>query len=86
MIDVPSGETATVIDTKWKRLKTDQEDARNGVAQSDLYQLYAYAHRYQSPDNVLLYPRVEGVSAKAYRLIGEEDKRVRIEFGTSAEI
>jgi 5-methylcytosine-specific restriction endonuclease McrBC regulatory subunit McrC len=48
--------------------------------QADLYQLYAYAHRYDSPDNVLLYPRVRGVTAKTYSLVGEEGKRIRIEF------
>lgn len=80
IIDSDHGHTRTIIDTKWKRLKSDSEDSKNGVSQADLYQLYAYAHRYNSPDNVLLYPKVEGVTAKAYRLDGEDDKQIRIEF------
>ena len=80
IIDSAPRQTKVIIDTKWKRLKSDKEDARNGVSQVDLYQLYAYAHRYDSPDNVLLYPKVRGVTAKAYSLVGEEGKRIRIEF------
>ena len=80
IIDSAPQRTKVIIDTKWKRLKSDKEDAKNGVLQSDLYQLYAYAHRYDSPDNVLLYPKVRGVTAKTYTLVGEEGKRIRIEF------
>ena len=55
--------------------------AGTGAAQADLYQLYAYAHRYRSPDNVLLYPAVPGATAKRYRLEGEEkETTIRIEF------
>jgi 5-methylcytosine-specific restriction enzyme subunit McrC len=43
-----------VIDTKWKRLK--QETARESVASSDMYQMYAYVRRYFAPQVVLLYP------------------------------
>ncbi len=32
-----------VIDTKWKRLKSSDEDDKNGVSQADMYQMYAYA-------------------------------------------
>jgi 5-methylcytosine-specific restriction enzyme subunit McrC len=80
IIDSALQRTKVIIDTKWKRLKSDKEDAKNGVLQADLYQLYAYAHRYDSPDNVLLYPKVRGVTAKTYTLVGEEGKRIRIEF------
>ena len=62
-------EPVLVLDTKWKRLLSDAEDRSNGVGRSDLYQLYAYATRYGCPRNVLLYPKLEGVSNKAYRLI-----------------
>jgi 5-methylcytosine-specific restriction enzyme subunit McrC len=43
-----------ILDTKWKQLSI--EEARDGVAQSDLYQMYAYANCYDCPDVVLLYP------------------------------
>ena len=53
------GETAFVIDTKWKRLK--EEDHREGIATSDIYQMYAYAKRYAAPEVLLLYPHYEAL-------------------------
>jgi 5-methylcytosine-specific restriction enzyme subunit McrC len=47
-----------LIDTKYKRL--DKSDLKLGVSQSDFYQMYAYAHRYECPRVVLLYPQMEG--------------------------
>jgi len=80
LIEDEGGVPQTIIDTKWKRLSTDEEDARNGVAQGDIYQLYAYSHRYGAPDSVLLYPRVVGVTAKQYTLDGDDsDRSLRVE-------
>ncbi len=80
VIDDDRGTVGLILDTKWKCLKSDAIDAKNGVPQSDMYQLYAYAHRYQSADNVLLFPRVDGVSPKRYRLAEDESKVIRVEF------
>ena len=80
VVDDGAGGVRLILDTKWKRLKSDVEDSKNGVSQSDLYQLYAYAHRYESPDNVLLFPRVAGVSPKTYLVVGAEKKALRVEF------
>lgn len=44
-----------LIDTKYKRLD-GSERANLGVSQSDLYQMFAYAHRYDCPRVILLYP------------------------------
>ena len=79
IVDGAHGRPQLILDTKWKRLLRDVEDARNGVSQADLYQLYAYATRYKCPDNVLLFPRVEGVTPKSYRIDGGEG-RLRVEF------
>jgi len=79
VIDGPESTAAMIIDTKWKRLLSDKEDAKNGVSQADLYQLYAYATRYESPDSILLYPKVQGVSPKIYYLEGDTSKRIRTE-------
>lgn len=77
--DEVGSKPALILDTKWKRLLTDAEDRKNGVRQSDLYQLYAYANRYQCQNCVLLYPDVDGVSNKNYQLDGfEEAWNVRI--------
>lgn len=87
--EVPS----LIIDTKWKRLKSSDEDDKNGVSQADMYQMYAYAQRYQCNDVLLLYPKVAGVAEKMYLLEDDECRRIRIgfvdvsrDFGTSAGV
>lgn len=73
--------TRLILDTKWKRLLTDAEDRKNGVSQGDVYQLYAYANRFKSPDNLLLYPMVPGVTAKRYVLQDDPlERQIRVEF------
>lgn len=49
-------ETLMVIDTKWKRLSDQVDDARQGVSQSDIYQMMAYGRLYRCSDLMLLYP------------------------------
>jgi len=81
MIDNNHGKLRLILDTKWKHLKSDEEDSTNGVSQADIYQLYAYAHRYQCPENILLFPYVDGVTAKSYTIIeGYCSDKIRIEF------
>ena len=60
------GSVQTVVDTKWKVLSRDVEGRKNGVAEAYMYQVLAYATRFESKDNVLLYPAVEGVTPKEY--------------------
>ena len=48
------GQTAFIIDTKWKRLK--EAEYREGVTSADVYQMFAYATQYIAPDVVLLFP------------------------------
>jgi len=77
----PDGTPKLILDTKWKHLLSDQEDRKNGVSQGDIYQLYAYAHRYGCQDNVLLFPSVGGVSPKSYFIEGnKQNHQIRIEF------
>lgn len=45
-----------VIDTKWKRISSRIDDPKQGVSQSDIYQMMAYAHLYKAPRLTLLYP------------------------------
>ncbi|KVE73706.1 McrC family protein [Burkholderia vietnamiensis] len=49
-----NGSVDWILDTKWKELTAG--DVKDGVAQSDLYQMYAYASCYNCADVVLLYP------------------------------
>lgn len=55
-------ENRTVImDTKWKRLKNNAK-INYGISQSDMYQMYAYAKKYNTGEIYLLYPLAEGFS------------------------
>ena len=49
-----AGKIAFIIDTKWKRLKETAN--REGVASSDVYQMFAYASKYAASNVSLLYP------------------------------
>jgi 5-methylcytosine-specific restriction enzyme subunit McrC len=81
VVDDEQGKPRLILDTKWKHLKSDNEDSKNGVSQSDIYQLYAYAHRYQCPENILLFPKVDGATAKSYIIKeGYCSHQIRIEF------
>jgi len=50
---------AWIVDTKWKQLS--EEKAKEGIAQSDFYQMYAYANCYRCPEVILLYPHHAGL-------------------------
>jgi 5-methylcytosine-specific restriction enzyme subunit McrC len=70
-----------ILDTKWKRLLSDEVDTKNGVQQSDMYQLYAYATRYQCAQNILLFPRLHGVTPKRYKLFEDNHSlELRVDF------
>lgn len=54
-------EVVQVIDTKWKRISSRIDDPKQGVSQSDVYQMMAYAHLYKAPRLTLLYPHHDGI-------------------------
>lgn len=53
--------TVLVIDTKWKRLSRRVDDPKQGVSQSDIYQMMAYGELYHSDHLMLLYPHHPGL-------------------------
>lgn len=59
VVGLKGNDAAWIIDTKWKELS--KEEAKEGVAQGDMYQMYAYSNRYACSDVVLLYPHHEGL-------------------------
>lgn len=67
-----------LLDTKWKCLKSDEEDIKNGVSSADMYQMYAYATRYDCSNVILLYPDTGEVTPKSYCLMGDEEKRISV--------
>ena len=51
-------ENETILDTKWK-IPDSNEDKKHGIAQSDLYQMFAYACKFKIYDIKLVYPLCE---------------------------
>ncbi len=47
-----------IADTKYKIVYSDKNDPKNGMSQNDLYQMIAYAIRFNIQDIVLLYPNM----------------------------
>lgn len=55
--DIVIGEGVTIADTKWKVLS--EEKSYQGISQSDVYQMYAYATKYQHCQKIaLIYPKI----------------------------
>ncbi|MDF2393582.1 restriction endonuclease [Aeromonas sp. 2MA4] len=54
------GNKRWVMDVKWKRLDSGDRDGKYGISQGDLYQLFAYGHKYLNEQDdghlVLIYP------------------------------
>lgn len=58
-------EVVMIIDTKWKRIGSNIEDAKRGVSQADVYQMMAYARLYRCSEVMLLYPHHAGLGSDA---------------------
>lgn len=54
------GCNSVILDTKWKRVGSALND---GMSQADMYQMYAYQHRYDAAKTILVYPRHEEIEA-----------------------
>lgn len=67
-----SGRVVFILDAKWKEIDASKPDKNYGIAQSDLYQLYAYGKRYKCRKLALVYPRTRKFKAPlTYRLVDE---------------
>ena len=70
-----------VIDTKWKRIGLDPNQANRGVSQADVYQMMAYARLYRCADVMLLYPHHNALGRyqleEGYRML-EGNERLRV--------
>ena len=56
--DLKSAKTKCIADTKWKILNFSRDDY--GIAQGDLYQMFAYLAKYQCAKGYLIYPKIAG--------------------------
>jgi 5-methylcytosine-specific restriction enzyme subunit McrC len=72
-----SGGENQVLDTKWKLLDQKASSTRDkyGISQSDLYQLFAYGHKYQNGSGhmMLIYPAHSGFDKPLPRFDYSED-------------
>jgi len=74
------GDTIIVLDTKWKRLKDDISH-NYGISQADMYQMYAYAKKYDTENICLIYPlhdEVKHLSDISFTANEKDDEHIKI--------
>ncbi|EII8776376.1 restriction endonuclease [Campylobacter coli] len=71
-------ENETILDTKWK-IPDSNEDKKHGIAQSDLYQMFAYACKFKIHDIKLIYPLCE-------RTMNLQDTIKELEFNANEHL
>ena len=59
-----------IIDTKWKRL-VNKYSVNYNIAQQDMYQMFAYGHKYDCQNIWLIYPRTEDMNGIIQKFISE---------------
>jgi len=59
---IKTDERALIADTKYKIVYSDEKDPKNGISQNDLYQMLAYAVRFEVNEIILFYPNRVGQS------------------------
>lgn len=64
-----------IADTKYKKLSMD--DAKYGVSQTDLYQMFAYSRKYRTPNIILIYPKTNNVQPHTLELPDETKVTIR---------
>ena len=85
VITKDDGCSKIILDTKWKRL-TDKR-ANYGISQADMYQVYAYAKKYETGDVWLLYPATEEMRGHEDIVFKSDDNvQVRVFFVDVAKI
>lgn len=52
-------ENKMILDTKWKIPDDSEDEKKHGISQSDLYQMFAYANKYEIKEIYLIYPLCE---------------------------
>lgn len=77
-IVLDDGRSTIVMDTKWKLLS---ENMRNyGIAQSDMYQMYAYSKKYNAQKIVLLYPQLDNLQGTDISFYSDDGVNVEVSF------
>lgn len=79
VVTCKSDNAVFVLDTKWKLLNNNSA-VNYGIAQSDMYQMYAYQKKYSATNVTLLYPKTENVSDDRNIEFVSDDAKVRVKF------
>ena len=72
-----------IADTKYKIVYSDEKDPKKGISQTDLYQMLAYAVRFNVDEIILFYPNTvsqeqEGETALTIKDALADDKEISI--------
>ena len=82
LIATNHGQSLVVMDTKWKLLDQVDRSKKYGISQADMYQLYAYGHKYlkgyERKELMLIYPKTPGFSSALDDFTYEDMFRVRV--------
>ena len=85
-IVVKKGDRTIIMDTKWKSL-INNEGKNYGISQGDMYQMYAYSKKYNTPEIWLLYPvNAEMRGHAPISFYSGDDTYVRLHFVDVANI
>lgn len=85
-IVVKKGSRTIILDTKWKSL-INNEGKNYGISQADMYQMYAYSKKYNTPEIWLLYPvNTEMRGHAPISFYSGDDTYVRLHFVDVANI
>jgi 5-methylcytosine-specific restriction enzyme subunit McrC len=74
-----------VIDTKWKRLGRRADDPKQGIGQTDVYQMMAYGQLYKCRKLALLYPHYQALgeaTMKATHRVAVEGRDDELQVAT----
>lgn len=78
-IVINENDNLIIADTKWKILS--EEKAYNGVAQADMYQLYAYGTKYENCEKMyLIYPKDNDVKESSYNYFKDKTCELNMEL------
>ena len=66
-----------VLDTKWKLINGNRligNEGKQGLSQSDLYQMYAYGKKYGSADVYLIYPKSDNFKSSKFEFLRYDEE------------
>ncbi|MFT2010954.1 McrC family protein [Pontibacter sp. 13R65] len=68
------GERSVIADTKYKIVYSDERDPKKGISQGDLYQMLAYAVRFNTDEIILFYPNtIQGHQEQVSEVLIEDE-------------